>query len=146
MVNTDSCCRNHDMVKKHIRYNLEHRADEYLRGKLEKSYHKQNSNALYCVGTAAAAIGSLFSILVSADWAAVVAIPPTAVSIVECIAAYDRYKCAKIRIIVIKDILKGRHNRGVLYFDNYSNIKIQNTFMSLYDRYNETDHLLTSEV
>ena len=34
------------------------------------------------------------------------------------------YKSNYIAQLVIKDILKVRHKRGVLYFDNYSNIKI----------------------
>ena len=137
-------CRDHKTVKKNIRHNLEYCSDSFLREKLEKSIHKLNTNTLYLMGTTAAAFGSIISILISADWAAIIAIPPTAVSIVECFSSYDKRECAKIRIDVIKNILKNREKKGVLYLNNFSNIKIQTTIDI--DNYTENDSFLHSLV
>ena len=144
----NSCCRDRKLVEKHTRYNMTHRADEYLRGKLEKGNHKKKANRLYCVGTGCAALGGAISIIATGGLAAIVSIPPTVVSAVECVAAHDRAECAKIKTEVISSILENRERRRVLYLDTYSNIKIQPTevYTDFHGEYNENDALVVNMV
>ena len=143
----ESCCRDRNEVKKHMRYNLEHRSDNYLRGKREKSIHKLNTNRLYYIGSGAAALGGGITICATLGLGALMVAPPTAVSIVECAASYDRAECAKIRLQIISEILKKREKENKLYLDTYSNIEVQQAvpmqiFVSPQEEYTEEDFLL----
>jgi hypothetical protein len=147
MGNCNNCCRDRKEVEKYIRHNLEHRSDTYLRGKRKKSEYKLKTNSLYCFGSGAAAIGGTITTFATGGLGGVISIPPTAVSVVECLASYNRTQCAKIRLQIISDILTKREKQNVLYLDTHSNIQIQEA-IPLYSGMNitmpslETDTLL----